>query len=85
MTKEDIDIKSKLDSITWSVFRLNRDTPFKADISLTKSQLSVTLHSLCESRSPVFASLTYYSSPRLFDDLDHCERFLLRALRREWR
>lgn len=79
MTLEDIEIKTKLDSIAWTVYRINRDTSsYDVNFAMSNSQISVLFF---ESDLQTRSFLIGRDDPHLIDRLDECERFLLKMLR----
>lgn len=79
MTLEDIEIKTKLDSIAWTVYRINRDTSsYDVNFAMSNSQISVLFF---ESNIQACSFLIECDDPHLIDRLNDCERFLLKKLR----
>ena len=81
MTKKDIDIKSKLDSIVWTVCKINQDTANTARFSITKNGLTVSFY---ETKLEIvtFLCVILYDDPHIIHKLRDCEKRLLSEFRR---
>ena len=84
MTKEDIDIKSKLDSIAWTVFRINRETNNTALFQVGKYRIGIYYYESRKIGNAVFTwGFTYNEThSAIIQKLTDCEKRLLFELRR---
>ena len=82
MTKEDLDIKSKLDSIAWTVSRINRDTANTAHFDITKHGYIVNFYESEISTFLCVIPFDEFGDPRTIQKLTDCEKRLLFELRR---